>query len=561
MRQTPRRRPAGFTLIELAIVILIIGLIISFVLVASYEGVRRAEERATQSLITKLEVGVSDRLEALLSTRVSPNGAHRYFAAVFPKSVDSTVLPWGLEGDVRAQAIAQIDYIRAELPDVFFVQVNPSTLPRPGASNFFDPIYPLNFAAQPYPLDGTSVLNFILPLGNAVGEPLTPGFRAYRYGQVDGSGNPLNGPGDFIPNVTNLSGTGIYGAAYSARAALMKNLGNVPKEFLPAGLDPAPLLPAGYDTTDNNGNGFIDEWAEGINNSNYEQVRASLTNHTHKTARAEVLYALLIEGRGPLGATFTRDEFTDKEVQDTDHDGLPEFVDAWGQPLQFYRWPTAYTSPDVQPGRVALQKGWGTYLGVSEVRQQNPLDTNAQLVAPAWWWDYVNASDPVSTGTPGPAPSSGEPSVAALRFQRTFFNIVDPNGYPPLRASLGPGSWWDRGNFYFRREFFSRFLIASSGPDEKLGIAQLGEDHGTGAPVPQPIASLPNQADYIIWIENTAARDTPIRAPLPSSSPPSPYLFVDRPSGSASEQLYLLLTEYAADDITNHALKSTGGTR
>ncbi len=52
-----------------------------------------------------------------------------------------------------------------------------------------------------------------------------------------------------------------------------------------------------------------------------------------------MLYALLVEGRGPLGSVFSRDDFTDREVQDTDGDGLPEFVDAWGQPLQFFRWP------------------------------------------------------------------------------------------------------------------------------------------------------------------------------------------------------------------------------
>ena len=33
-------------------------------------------------------------------------------------------------------------------------------------------------------------------------------------------------------------------------------------------------------------------------------------------------------------------EFTAQEVADTDDDGLLEFVDAWGEPLRFYRWPT-----------------------------------------------------------------------------------------------------------------------------------------------------------------------------------------------------------------------------
>ena len=63
-----------------------------------------------------------------------------------------------------------------------------------------------------------------------------------------------------------------------------------------------------------------------------------------------MLYAILVEGAGPLGSVFNRDDFTDKEVRDTDGDGLPEFVDAWGQPLQFFRWPLLYHS-DIQRGQ------------------------------------------------------------------------------------------------------------------------------------------------------------------------------------------------------------------
>ncbi len=71
----------------------------------------------------------------------------------------------------------------------------------------------------------------------------------------------------------------------------------------------------------------------------YAQITARLQNHTHKTARSEMLYAILVEGGGVYGSAFDKDDFTSKEVQDTDGDGLMEFVDAWGEPLQFYRWP------------------------------------------------------------------------------------------------------------------------------------------------------------------------------------------------------------------------------
>ncbi len=38
-------------------------------------------------------------------------------------------------------------------------------------------------------------------------------------------------------------------------------------------------------------------------------------------------------------------EFSSSEIADTDGDGLLELVDAWGQPLRFYRWPTRLIRP------------------------------------------------------------------------------------------------------------------------------------------------------------------------------------------------------------------------
>lgn len=59
---------------------------------------------------------------------------------------------------------------------------------------------------------------------------------------------------------------------------------------------------------------------------------------------AEILYFVLTDpkfnvrilGSAPVGS----DAFSTAEVADLDGDGWNEFVDAWGQPLRFYRWPT-----------------------------------------------------------------------------------------------------------------------------------------------------------------------------------------------------------------------------
>jgi prepilin-type N-terminal cleavage/methylation domain-containing protein len=72
-------------------------------------------------------------------------------------------------------------------------------------------------------------------------------------------------------------------------------------------------------------------------------IRERMTDpskHDPKTQSAAMLYLILTAGDflgvPPVG----NDQFSTSEVRDTDGDGLLEFVDAWGEPLRFFRWPT-----------------------------------------------------------------------------------------------------------------------------------------------------------------------------------------------------------------------------
>lgn len=70
------------------------------------------------------------------------------------------------------------------------------------------------------------------------------------------------------------------------------------------------------------------------------RVTTNWGNHDRDTESSELLYFALVRSES-FGATNAgADEFSGTEVADTDNDGLPEFVDAWGNPLRFYRWPT-----------------------------------------------------------------------------------------------------------------------------------------------------------------------------------------------------------------------------
>jgi type II secretory pathway pseudopilin PulG len=62
--------------------------------------------------------------------------------------------------------------------------------------------------------------------------------------------------------------------------------------------------------------------------------------HVAETESAEVLYFMLTQSEVGGAAPVDAGEFLASEVGDTDGDGLMEFLDAWGNPLRFYRWPT-----------------------------------------------------------------------------------------------------------------------------------------------------------------------------------------------------------------------------
>ncbi len=64
------------------------------------------------------------------------------------------------------------------------------------------------------------------------------------------------------------------------------------------------------------------------------------------TESAELLYFILAEAEVFGVSPVDSEAFTTSEVTDTDNDGRLEFVDAWGKPLRFYRWPTRLINPD-----------------------------------------------------------------------------------------------------------------------------------------------------------------------------------------------------------------------
>ncbi len=573
----------GFTLTELMVVITIIGIILAFLLTAAMDAVRRAEERATQSLITKLEGGLNDRLDALMQNQPTPNYAHGYLAGIYPGGTEADgyplMLPSALLTTVgsigspnpkcntlqRAQVIATFDYIKAEMPDVFFL--DPAFLSNPGG---YSGAYPINFTGLPFPGQPyvtpslfPTAAHYILPLGHMV------------IGPRNSTGAWTSGFGDAHADPTTLylvsthpelgyTGSGINGASYTAAAALYKNLGYAPE---------------GYDMIDNDGNGLVDDWLEGISGGNSAQIISNLKAHKHNTARAEMLYAILVEGAGPLGSVFNRDDFTDKEVRDTDGDGLPEFVDAWGQPLQFFRWPLLYHS-DIQRGQAFFSASAtsGTLIDLTppyatrtplaqnalEQREQDPIDTNQQLLAPGWWSISgagglaANAAfPPLLTVTPAIQVPAGV-SLAAQFFGTFFHRLTEP-----FLPTSGPytgqyGVDWDRSGTG-RRAFFTKFLVLSGGQDQVPGVFLYSDavlnSFGSSDIASAHLIANENNAMPFGWTSGAPDVDFMSSATIANGLSTIPYNVLNIPSYPTTYEVF----QAAQDDITNQNLEATGG--
>jgi prepilin-type N-terminal cleavage/methylation domain-containing protein len=104
--------------------------------------------------------------------------------------------------------------------------------------------------------------------------------------------------------------------------------------------------------------------------------------HKPVTESAACLYLILTQAgvfdTDPLQAADLRG----LELADTDGDGLMEIVDAWGQPLRYYRWPTRLFRPATSSGSVGTP-GWNNL-------EPGPAPTPASIL--------------ISTATRGPRP-------------------------------------------------------------------------------------------------------------------------------------------------------------
>lgn len=235
-----RSRRAAFTLTEVLIVIVIIGIITSLSITAATGFTRRAKIDATQSLINQLHVALQERLDAFYSStrnNITATAEEKNFAG-------NAAAPDGSVIGRRAKIIAMLDAQRGEFPQLFREILRQADAVPP-AGGFGD--------MQQRPIR-TAIL------------------MAYLQKSL------VAGAGSMRPQVSSTT---------------------------PYATGTAYTLPV---------------------------------SHTSITESSECLYLLLSI---PVpGSVFDVNQIPIRFVDDSDRDGLKEFVDAWGAPLRFYRSPT-----------------------------------------------------------------------------------------------------------------------------------------------------------------------------------------------------------------------------
>ena len=221
-------------------------------------------------------------------------------------------------------------------------------------------------------------------------------------------------------------------------------------------------------------------WAGGTCSVTVGGAAKSLTfaghqNHNNgDTESSELLYYMLVAAGNFGSSSVDADQFSQVEIRDLDDDGLPEFVDAWDQPLRFYRWPTRLIDPTAPS---VFAPDFATIDDVTEV-DLVPDGSEADGLREILPWERLHASL-LMRGLP-PTPIA----IGGIAQQRDML-LVDPDDPVGLLYSfIEDPSYKNLGidltqvlneASYHTIDTYHVPLIVSAGPDEALGLREPNE--------------------------------------------------------------------------------------
>lgn len=174
---------------------------------------------------------------------------------------------------------------------------------------------------------------------------------------------------------------------------------------------------------------------------------------------AECLYLVMTVGVENTATSV--EHFNSSDFGDTDRDGMPEFIDAWGRPIHFLRWAPGFVSP-AQP----LYSYQTSDPRASVFHGTQPRDPrNSNLIISRWKIQIDRATDT---------------SVSPAKVYDKLLIIDQDDPFNPMRvgpvADTVPGQGWLRSSRWRPGDpapehgFILMPLIYSNGPDAQSGI-------------------------------------------------------------------------------------------
>ncbi len=199
---------------------------------------------------------------------------------------------------------------------------------------------------------------------------------------------------------------------------------------------------------------------------------------TIENQNAECLYLIVASVTSEDGSGL--EQFSTAEIGDVDGDGLSEFLDGWGKPIQFLRWPAGFQLSDLQ----VLLRGTGTASGGTATITAVPGST-INGTADAYRGGVIISRNSDTSLNPanaaritGSSASGGTLTITytptAASFSEVAIMGADP--FNPQEVASVAGS---------PPSFATYPLIFSAGPDKFYGVFRDG-DIGYNASGPNP---------------------------------------------------------------------------
>jgi len=168
-------------------------------------------------------------------------------------------------------------------------------------------------------------------------------------------------------------------------------------------------------------------------NRAYRQYKSS-TSADNQFSSAECLYMIVTVAF----AAESRGMFDDSQIGDVDGDGAKEFIDAWGTPIRFIRWPIGFVNDDYHDGTATSAERIGFLSDIMPPMMEDPSGN--------CWPDANARHDPFDVMAKDEVAFFVYPLIYSAGPDKIFDiygGVLGANDNPYIEVSSGTGSAQD----------------------------------------------------------------------------------------------------------------------